>query len=326
MRKKQKTAVSKEGLFDNAIKSIQLGVEDYQANDPKRALSAVRNFYAGTLLLAKAVLVNKVPKADPKEVLAARLKPVPDGSGGISFDADHKTIDFSDIGQRFHDFGISIDQTALNDLNRIRNDIEHLYLNVPPNQVLEALGRAFPVVANLLRHMGQSPHSALGECWSAMLGVRDLYKRELAECKATFEGVEWYSKSLSEAVVVCPECNSHLVEQKNPSNTDRQSAESFCRACGADITAEKLVEAALEAYFEMESHVAAKDGGERPLYNCPECSLEAYVIWDEEHGCAWCETVLGECGMCSAGLTPDTVSYDNHNFCDYCDYKMSKDD
>ena len=106
-----------------------------------------------------------------------------------------------------------------------------------------------------------------------MLGVRDLYARELAECKATFEGVEWRSKSLSEAAIVCPECNSHLVEQRNPSNTDRQSAEAFCRACGADIKAERLVEAALEAYFETESYIAAKDGGEKPLYNCPECSL-----------------------------------------------------
>jgi hypothetical protein len=45
-------------LFDNAIQSIQLGIEDYQANDPRRALSAVRNFYSGVLLLAKEVLVR----------------------------------------------------------------------------------------------------------------------------------------------------------------------------------------------------------------------------------------------------------------------------
>lgn len=34
-------------LFENAVVSIQLGVEDYQSNDPRRAISAVRNFYAG---------------------------------------------------------------------------------------------------------------------------------------------------------------------------------------------------------------------------------------------------------------------------------------
>jgi hypothetical protein len=56
-------------LFDNAIQSIQIGIEDYEANEPKRALSAVRNFYAGTLLLAKEVLVRAVPKAKIKDVL-----------------------------------------------------------------------------------------------------------------------------------------------------------------------------------------------------------------------------------------------------------------
>lgn len=29
------------GLFENAVQAIQLGVEDYEANDAKRALSAV---------------------------------------------------------------------------------------------------------------------------------------------------------------------------------------------------------------------------------------------------------------------------------------------
>jgi hypothetical protein len=48
-------------LFKNAAGSVQLGIEDYQANDPKRALSAVRNFYTGTLLLAKEILVGAVP-------------------------------------------------------------------------------------------------------------------------------------------------------------------------------------------------------------------------------------------------------------------------
>ena len=31
-------------LFVNAIQSIQLGVEDYQNDDPKRAVSAIREF------------------------------------------------------------------------------------------------------------------------------------------------------------------------------------------------------------------------------------------------------------------------------------------
>lgn len=48
-------------LLDNAVLSIELGVEDYQTGDERRVLSAIRNLYAGVLLLCKQVLWNKSP-------------------------------------------------------------------------------------------------------------------------------------------------------------------------------------------------------------------------------------------------------------------------
>lgn len=50
-------------LLQNAVDALAVGVEDYSANDQRRTLSAVRNFYAGTLLLAKEVLSRVAPKA-----------------------------------------------------------------------------------------------------------------------------------------------------------------------------------------------------------------------------------------------------------------------
>ncbi len=313
-------------LFRNAVESIQLGIEDYGANDPKRALSAVRNFYAGVLLLAKEVLVRAVPAADPKEVLGARYKPVPDGQGGIRYDASDRTIDFSEIGDRFKAFGLKIDQTALNDLNRIRNDIEHLYTNTTPQTVREAIATAFPVVVDLFRLADEDPRAALGDCWPAMLEVKAFHDRELAECRKSFDAVDWKSAAMDEAALLCPECGSHLVLRKDISKTNLQYAEAECRVCGADISAEKLVETALEAHFEMEAHIAAKDGGEKPLYHCPECGVNAYLIWDLENGCVWCETSLEECARCHVSLTPDNVSDGSSSFCSYCDHVMSKDD
>jgi hypothetical protein len=314
-------------LFQNAIDSIQLGMEDYQANDPKRALSAVRNFYAGTLLLAKEVLVRTAPKANAADILGAKYKPVSDGSGGVEYEAvAHTTIDFTQVGERFKDFGLRIDNGALKDLNRIRNDIEHLYTNAAHKTVREAIAKAFPVVVDLFRLAGEEPHIVLGDFWQVMLDVRDVYEKELEACRRTFEAVDWKSASMADASLLCPECKSDLVEQRDASNTDHQSANAECRACGAKIEAEKLVESALDAHFSIEAHVAAKDGGEPPLYTCPECALETYVIWGGENGCVWCECELGECGMCSESLTPDNVSGDNSNFCAHCDNVMSKDD
>jgi hypothetical protein len=314
-------------LFQNAIDSLQLGIEDYQANDPKRALSAVRNFYAGTLLLAKEVLVRAAPNARPEDILGARYKPVADGSGGAKYEAvAHNTIDFAQVGERFRDFGLRIDHGALQDLNRIRNDIEHLYTNAAHKTVREAIAKAFPVVAHLFRLAGEQPYTVLGDCWQVMLDVRAVYEKELEACRRTFEAVDWNSTSMAEAALVCPECKSHLVEQKDASNTDHESANASCRACGASIEAEKLVEAALDAHFAMEAHIAVKDGGDPPLYTCPECALETYLIWNEEHGCVWCGFALADCLICSTGLTPDTVSFDDHTLCSHCENMMSKDD
>ncbi|KQT07009.1 hypothetical protein ASG50_00830 [Rhizobium sp. Leaf386] len=62
-------------LFENAVTSIQLGVEDYQQNDPRRAISAVRNFYAGVLLLAKETLVRSAPDADLSDLIGGSISP-----------------------------------------------------------------------------------------------------------------------------------------------------------------------------------------------------------------------------------------------------------
>jgi hypothetical protein len=70
-------------LFEYAASSIRMGVEDYSAEKPERSLSAVRNMYAGILLLAKEVLARAVPNADPDAVIGDRYKPVTDGKQGL---------------------------------------------------------------------------------------------------------------------------------------------------------------------------------------------------------------------------------------------------
>src|SRR3546814_14579502 len=66
-----------------SVASIRMGVEDFRQQDHDRDISAVRNFYAGVLLLVKEALIRAAPEADPQHVIGAKLKPVPDGQGGI---------------------------------------------------------------------------------------------------------------------------------------------------------------------------------------------------------------------------------------------------
>lgn len=313
-------------LFANAVQSIQCGIEDYRRNDPGRAQSAVRNVYAGVPLLAKEVLVRKAPKAELQEILGDRYKPVPDGQGGVAFSqATSRTIDFTGIGQRFKDFALPINQAALSDLNRIRNDIEHLCTDKPREAILEAIAKAMPVVVDLCRLAGEEPHKALGATWQTMLEIGSVYDHERRACRKTFAKIDWDSRALASATFSCPTCGSDLVAQKDPKNTDRQSVECECHACGVDITAEDALTHALAAAFETEAYLAHTDGGWEPIGICPECGLETYLTTDEEIGCAWCGCVLGKCARCSAGLGPENVSPDNTNFCAYCDNLMAKD-
>ena len=315
------------GLFENAVESIKLGVQDYLANDPARALSAVRNFYAGLLLLAKEVLVRAAPDAEESEIIAARYKPVPDGSGGIKYVAvSQRTIDLMTIGDRFKDFGLSINHAALRDLSRIRNDIEHHYPKEPHDSVRQAIAKAFPVAAELFRLAGEDPSALLGDTWETMLEVRAVYEDELKTCRATFDKIEWRSGMFEDAAFVCPECQSDLVAQDDPGNSDFQSAESHCRSCGAKIRAEALIENAVAANLDWESYVAVTDGGDAPLQECPECGLTTYILTEEETGCVWCDCALDECAVCHVGLMPDNVDPDNHSLCSYHGHLMSKDD
>jgi DNA-directed RNA polymerase subunit RPC12/RpoP len=315
-------------LFDNAIQSIQLGVEDFGANDPKRTLSAVRNFYAGTLLLAKEVLVRAAPKASPDTILAARLKVVPDGKGDVlTKSVGHRTIDFVDIGERFKDFGLQIDHSALQDLNRIRAEVEHLYTTTRREKVQEAIAKAFPVVVQLFQQLRVEPRTALGDSWRVMLDARSFYERQLAECQGTFSNIDWSSSAMGAASPTCPRCKSELVARSNTTSRDYQDTEAQCRACGAKISAENLIAASLAEHFAGELYDAIKDGGPYPLHHCPECGLETYVTVDEEDGCAWCgEVVEGDCARCGTTLHVDNVAFEDQNLCSYCNYQMSKDD
>jgi predicted RNA-binding Zn-ribbon protein involved in translation (DUF1610 family) len=278
------------------------------------------------LLLAKEVLVRAAPKAAVKDVLGTKFVPVPDGNGGVTFETNNKTVDFNELGERFKAFGLSIDRSKLGDLNSIRNDMEHYYSNASSKKVREAIARAFPVVVDLFSSLKEQPNEHLGDSWAVMLGVKELYDRELKQCTETFDGVDWKSESLSQAARPCPKCGSHLVYRLDQTRNDSGFADAQCRQCGEKIDAITLMETALEAHFEYESHFASKDGGEDPLSMCPECTTKTYVIWDEENQCTNCLLSLEDCDRCGEPLTPNNVSDDSSSLCGYCSNLMSKDD
>lgn len=317
-------------LFENAVASLKMGIEDYELDRPERSLSAVRNFYAGLLLLAKEVLIRKAPNADPNEIIVARFKPVLDGAGGVDHVPDgNATIDFITIGKRLKDFGISIDPKAFEELNHIRNDIEHRYTSKPAHVVREAIARAFPVTLQLFRAANEDPRGLLGEAWPIMLGARELYEAELARCRATLVEIEWRSSTVEETGLQCIKCGSGLVEQRDPNNRDQELMILTCQGCGETLDWDDEIIDAIDRKLGNEAHYRAKDTGESgPVYVCPVCDKEAYV--DFEEACALCgETIEWEanCMRCEAYIPlEDALDGFDEGLCSYCTYIMNKDD
>lgn len=315
-------------LFQNAVSSIRMGVEDYRQQDGDRNLSAVRNLYAGVLLLAKEALIRQASNADPQEVIGAAFKPVPDGHGGVSYEvAGHRTIDFDGIDKRFKDFGLTINRKALSELNDIRNDIEHHFTDKPEASIRTAIAKAFPVISSLFRQIEENPVEHLEGIWETMLQERALYDHELAAARASLSTVAWHASFLGDAKLKCGDCGSELLEQIHAENAAPSCVEFRCRNCGATPPTADIIEAAVDDAFGVDEYLRAKDAGEEgPIYDCPVCERHTYL--EDEAICANCGEGLdftSECFRCGTAISvQDYLDGMDEGLCGYCTHQFEK--
>ncbi|KQT48262.1 hypothetical protein ASG47_07845 [Devosia sp. Leaf420] len=315
-----------DAILSNAVESIILGIEDYRANDPRRATSAARNYFSGVLLLAKAALMKAAPKADVATIISSNVKVIPNGRGGIKpVPVGRSTVEFSKIGERLADFGIAADIKLVSDLGRIRNDIEHGSNPHTEMAVREAIARSFPFVSQVIEYLGLSPVEILGESWVVMLDVQEMHQIAYEKCLKSFSKIVWQDDLLPQIDRRCSDCGSSLVLQIKPENSDHQAMDSECQRCGKQIQAEDLVEYSLGAYFEVEAYVAAKEGASPPLGVCPECGLTTYVNGYDLSACVWCNEKLGECAVCYTALNSENVSPDHSGLCAYHGNALDRD-
>jgi hypothetical protein len=315
-------------IFENAVTSIRVGVEDFKLGTAQRNISAVRNFYAGIILLAKEVLIRHAPKADPELVLSAKVKLVPDGTGGVKAEKTGKqTLDYQQISDRFSDFGIKIDVTALKHLQAIRNDIEHHSSNRPQNAIRDAISQGFPVVSALFRNMQEAPATWLGKTWQDMLEIKAVYDKELAAAHATLSKMEWVSPTMHHAVLRCNHCQSKLVAQLDSTNSDQRALLLECRSCGEELDTADVIEQALEEVFGVDAFLRARDGGEPgPIFDCPSC--ERACLIEGEDCCANCAERLDyepTCVRCGSGIPiQDALDGLDSGLCSYCNHITEK--
>lgn len=315
-----------KGLLDNAVLSIELGVEDYQTGEDRRVLSAMRNLYAGVLLLCKQVLWNESPADTQGSLIYKDL--VPRRINGVVLMVPKKpqrnTVDRMQIEDRFKELGLALDWNKLKDLARIRNDAEHLFMTVKPAVAKEALASAMPVIEQLLvDHLGEEPaHLFADGVWKSLLENKDVFEKQKIRCAESFEKMNWEFEALDRALpeIRCSECGSSLIRQVDADNDAFEKLEIDCAECGNGLDLEDIFEAAIAEATAGEAYIAGTDGGEPPVTTCPECNRESWVMGE---GCVLCPGADLTCSMCGETFSPDDFNYDE-GMCSYHAWQTEK--
>jgi hypothetical protein len=316
-------------ILENAVQSIQIGVEDYESDDPRRILSAIRNVTAGILLLFKEKLRELSPNDSDESLIKQKIKPTIDILNEVKFiGSGKKTVDVHQIIERFKDLSIKIDDKRLKKIIDIRNDIEHYCTKQPSNKLKELLAESFIIIRDFVANqLGYEPSQLLGhKTWTVLLEVEEVYSKEHKLCQDEIAKVEWISDTLSCAStdISCQKCNSELIKPLITSSKDSRLIDYSCCSCGEKFEYSEIIEHILSVFFEWESYLAAKEGGDYPLVECFECGSEAFVV--EEGMCMLCEAKIKycECAVCHTALSVEEQIFGG--LCGYHHHLMTKDD
>ena len=314
-------------LFKNAIDSIQVGVEDYLMEDERRSLSAVRNICAGILLLYKEKLKRSSPTYDKEILIKQFIKPVVDEKGNIRFVGEgEKTVDVQTIKNRFRSLNIEYDWKRFEEINKLRNNVEHYYTDKPSGAVREVIATSFLLIRDFIsEYLEEEPYTVLGEsCWQALLKTAHVYQAEEEACKQSFE-MYGFEREISEHIlgnVSCPFCRSSLIKANDQYNI---FPSLVCCSCSKDLEIGDVIEEIWHDKFGPEDRFASCNDSGSPhsmarLGNKWIC-FSCQAVHDDVGHCEYCnelisgdleDTFLSGCLMCD-GQMGHYMSSDAYN-------------
>lgn len=313
-------------ILGNAIASIQIGVEDYTSEDPRRVLSAVRNIYAGILLLFKEKLLRLSPPDTNGVLIKKYIKPSIGNDNKLIFvGVNDITVDFNTIKDRFKDLNIKFTWKEIENINKIRNNIEHYCTNENTNKLNAILSDSFIVIDRFIKeHLREDPRALLGDdTWQELLSVHKLRSVKRKECLQSLMAIKCRSEIKKVLhYLECPHCNDNLIK---PLSTEDIYTVCFkCESCGEESHYEECIEGAALRCYEAHDYKAIMDGDEPSLTTCPSCCNETFVV--ENNSCLACgyEPQFSTCIRCGEYLSLEEQQFEG--VCGYCYNLWVKDD
>lgn len=316
-------------ILKNAVASIQIGVEDFQSEDERRGLSAVRNLTAGILLLFKEKLRQLSPSDSDEALIKQSIRPVRKSDGTVVFQGDgKKTLDVQGIKERFKSMRVDADFTRVDAIIRLRNDIEHFQTSESRDNIRVLLAKSFLVIRDFISaELGQDPPELLGEeTWAALLEESEVYERELMVCRAALARFEWSSDASRQVAhhIRCRHCGSDLVRPMDTQVKFQYELVFRCSSCSEESVFDDVIEDAVSECFFADRYIAGTRGGEDPIDGCYICGKETFVV--NEGKCVACLEGLSytECAVCGEGLGVNDQQFSG--LCDYHAWQVNKDD
>lgn len=310
-------------ILQNAVDSIQLGIEDYELiqSNPKRLVSCTRNLFAGILLLFKYHLFELSGEENNEVLIKKNILPKFDKDGKIVFVGVGKnTIDVQGIQQRFESLNINVNWKELDKIQKYRNNIEHYFSHENSKTIESILAHSFNVINDFVRkYLKLEPSELIGKnYWKKLLEVQIVYQVEKDLCLEGINSNKYFNLKQKELLkdVTCKNCGYDLIK---PLDLDIEANYTLyqCLSCSQDIEYEILIRDAISQDNDRNyDYNYYKDGGEEPYTVCPECNEDTYSIF--ENICMCCgHEVNNECYRCGNSLSGSEVSYLD-GICSYC--------
>ena len=301
-------------LLKNAVESIQIGIEDYKNDDPRRALSAIRNISAGTLLLFKEKLRQLSPENSKEVLIKSNALPVIGENGEMQFIGQgSKTVDVNQIKTRLKSLKILVNWNKFEEVNELRNFIEHYYSENNSSTIKEVVAKTFTIINDFCtEYLNEDPIDLFGiETWKVFLEADEVYNKEKASCLESLAEIDWNFEVLKRAYteIQCPNCKSDLIKGFGPAKYEPGKGQPLlCKRCDHEFDFEEAIEQCVSDALSVETYLAYTKGGEMPYQTCPECCKETYIY--EDDCCVACGFghVEKRCLFCHTPLTLDEAS------------------
>lgn len=239
MKKSNSINTIAEKIYSNAICAIEMGLEDYQNSieDSRRLYSAVRNFYAGLMLLFKSKLAS-VSSDDNNSLIKCKLIPHLKGNVVVWEGEGNRTVDARLIEERFNCLNISINWRMITKLQDYRNDIEHYFdtKNVTNQTVGEHISDCFEQICNFMRtYLQKDPQKEFSnKTMQILTPIQKTREYNIENRDIAFDSLLWDSEDEKDLCMsfCCTECGCDIIQPENKSEGKEASKiHFFCSNC-----------------------------------------------------------------------------------------------